>query len=212
MMRRSLGLVVLCLLALAAPGEARERSRWDFTVYLGEKEIGRHSFEVMRVDDVTRVRSEARFRYNFLFIPAYRYDHRVDERWSGDCLLDLDASTVTNGDRIRVSGEREGDRFAVVRNEEAASLPGCVMSFAYWNPDFLGETKLLNPQTGEYVPVQVEAVGEDRLEVRGKTVEARRYRLKAYDLDLTLWYSRDDEWLGLESVARNGRIVRYELT
>ena len=56
------------------------------------------------------MRSEARFRYRFLLIPAYRYDHSAAERWSGDCLLGLDADTVTNGDRVRVSGEREGDR------------------------------------------------------------------------------------------------------
>ena len=214
MNRTITGFVVLCLFALtfAAPGEARERSRWDFTVYLDQKKIGRHSFEVTNSGGITQVRSEARFRYNFLLIPAYRYDHSAAERWSGDCLLGLDANTVTNGDRIRVSGERNGDRFTVVSNEESAYLPECVMSFAYWNPDVLEQQQLLNPQTGEYVPVQIEAVGTDRLEVNGKLVDARRYRLRAYDLDLTLWYSNDDEWLGLESVARNGRTVRYELS
>ena len=215
MMRRNmLGIVLLCLLALTlvSPVEARENSRWDFTVYLDKKKIGRHSFEVTNDAGITQVRSNAKFRYNFLLIPAYRYDHNVAERWSGDCLLGLDANTVTNGDRIRVSGERNGDRFTVVSNEEAAELPECVMSFAYWNPDVLKQQQLLNPQTGEYVPVQIEAVGEDRLEVRGELVSARRYRLRAYDLDLTLWYSEDDEWLGLQSVARNGRVVRYELS
>jgi hypothetical protein len=214
MKRNVLAAAVLCLLALAlvSPAEARERSRWDFTVYLDKKKIGRHSFEVTDTAGITQVRSEARFRYNFLLIPAYRYDHSVAERWNGDCLLGLDADTVTNGDRMRVSGERNGDRFTVVSNEKPANLPECVMSFAYWNPDVLKQQQLLNPQTGEYVPVRIEAVGEDQLEVRGELVSARRYRLRAYDLDLTLWYSDDDEWLGLQSVARNGRVVRYELS
>jgi hypothetical protein len=29
---------------------------------------------------------------------------------------------------------------------------------------------------------------------------------------LTLWYSPDDEWLALESVAEGGHIIRYELS
>lgn len=214
MKRTAIAAAMLWVLALtvAVPVEARERSRWDFTVYLDQKKIGRHSFEVTNSGGVTEVRSEAKFRYTFLLIPAYRYDHNVAERWSGDCLLGLDANTVTNGDRVRVSGERNGDRFTVVSNERPAYLPECVMSFAYWNPDVLNQQQLLNPQTGEYVPVQIEAAGEDRLEVRGEPVRARRYRLRAYDLDLTLWYSDNGEWLGLQSIARNGRLVRYELS
>ena len=211
---KSLGLVMLGLLALmfAVPGETREKSRWDFTVYLDQKKIGSHSFEVSNVAGVTEVLSEARFKYTILLIPAYRYEHTAAERWSNNCLVGLDARTNANGDRIQVSGERTGGSFTVVTDEEPAYLPECVMSFAYWNPDFLQQPRLLNPQTGEYISVQVQEVGTDVLQIRGEAVSARRYRLTAYEVDLTLWYSDDNEWLGLESVAEGGRIIRYELS
>ena len=214
MKRKSLGLVMLCLFALtfAAPGEAREKSRWDFTVYLDKKKIGQHSFEVTNTAGVTEVISEANFKYTILLIPAYRYEHTAAERWSNNCLVGLDAQTNANGDQIQVSGERTGGSFTVVTGEEPAYLPECVMSFAYWNPDFLQQPRLLNPQTGEYVAVQVEEAGTDLLQIRGEQVSARRYRLTAYEVDLTLWYSEDNEWLGLESVAKGGRIIRYELS
>jgi hypothetical protein len=215
MMHRKLsGLIMLCLFALtfAVPGETRERSRWDFTVYLDQKEIGRHSFEVRNEAGVTEVISEANFKYTILLIPAYRYQHTAAERWSDNCLVGLDASTNANGDRIQVSGERTGGSFTVVTDERPSYLPECVMSFAYWNPDFLEQPRLLNPQTGEYVAVEVQEAGTDLLEVRGETITARRFRLTAYEVDLTLWYSDDNEWLGLESVAEGGRIIRYELS
>lgn len=214
MRRRSIGLVVLCLFVLTfvSPGEARERSRWDFTVYLDQKKIGSHSFEVTNASGVTRVRSEAKFKYSILLIPAYRYEHSAAERWSNNCLIGLDASTNANGERIRVSGERRDGRFTIVSDDGPADLPGCVMSFAYWNPDFLEQTRLLNPQTGDFVTVRVEEAGIDELEIRGELVRARRFHLQADKLDLTLWYSDDDEWLGLESVAKGGRILRYELS
>jgi hypothetical protein len=214
MKHKSLGLIVLCLSALmfTPPGEAREQSRWDFTVYLDKKKIGSHTFEVNNVSGVTEVLSEANFKYTILLIPAYRYQHTAAERWSNNCLVGLDARTNANGDQIEVSGERTGGSFTVLTDEQPAYLPECVMSFAYWNPDFLDQPQLLNPQTGEYVTVSVEEAGTDVLQIRGEPVSARRYRLTAYEVDLTLWYSEDDEWLGLESVAEGGRIIRYELS
>ncbi len=214
MKRKSLGLVMLGLFALTftAPSESREKSRWEFNVYLDQKRIGSHSFEVTSVSGVTEVVSEARFKYTILLIPAYRYEHTAAERWSNNCLVGLDANTNANGDRIQVSGERTGGSFTVLTDEQPAYLPECVMSFAYWNPEFLDQPRLLNPQTGEYVAVQVQEAGSDVLQIRGESVSARRYRLTAYEVDLTLWYSEDDEWLGLESVAEGGRIIRYELS
>lgn len=214
MMRRATGLMMLVLfaLALAAPAEANTGQRWDFTVYLNDKEIGSHLFEVVNDDGMTRVQSEANFKVTILRIPAYRYEHTNTEQWSGNCLVRFDAETNDNGEQIRVYGERADDAFTVRRGPSPVELPECVMTFAYWNPDFLEQPRLLNPQTGEYVDVDVEEVGEELLEIRGEPVAATRFRVTAYDIDLTLWYSSDDRWLRLESVAEGGRIIRYELT
>ena len=71
---------------------------------------------------------------------------------------------------------------------------------------------LLNPQTGEYVDVKVENTGNELLEVQGRSVLATRFKLTARNVDLSLWYSPDREWLALESVAKGGNIIRYELS
>lgn len=211
---KAIGLLVTTLLALtlAVPVAATDTQRWDFNVYLNDKKIGTHLFEVTDTGDLTRVQSEASFKYTILLIPAYRYEHTNTEQWSGNCLKRIEAKTNANGDRIRVTGERVEDAFTVKAGETPAELPECVMTFAYWNPEFLEQPRLLNPQTGEYVDVEVEEIGEDVLDVRGEPVTATRFRLTAYDVDLTLWYSNDDKWLRLESVAEGGRIIRYELT
>ena len=218
MRRKSIGLVMvfMFMLAYASPGVAREgtpdNSRWDFTVYLNDKKVGKHTFEVVDDDGQTYVKSEARFKYTILLIPAYRYEHINDERWTENCLQGFEASTNANGDRIMVSGHRNGSAFFVDNGANRTELPDCVMTFAYWNPDFLQQPSLLNPQTGEYVDVSVEDVGTEMLEVRGEPVPARRFRLTAYEVDVTLWYSPDNEWLALESIAQGGHIIRYELS
>jgi hypothetical protein len=212
--RKTLGLVMIALfaLSLSAPGAAEESDSWDFTVYLNDKKIGKHRFEVSDAGGVTRVQSEANFKYTILLIPAFRYEHRNAEQWAGNCLVRFEAQTNSNGDRIQVSGERTASAFTVQSGDAPVELPECIMSFAYWNPDFLEQPRLLNPQTGEYVDVSVEEVGDEVVQVRGQDVEATRFRLTAYDVDLTLWYSKNDEWLALESVAKGKHIIRYELS
>ncbi len=85
------------------------------------------------------------------------------------------------------------------------------MTFAYWNPGFLEQPRLLNPQTGEYVEVEVEELGTDVVEIGGRDFLARSVRITAPKVDIKLWYSEDAGWLALESTAKGGRIIRYEL-
>ena len=213
-----LGFFVISLLgfALAMPTSAANRAsevnEWNFDVYLNNKKVGKHLFRVSESGPLKQVQSEARFKYTVLLIPAYRYEHIAAERWSGQCLVAIDARTNANGNRIQVSGEKTRSGFRIEREADPVELPECVMTFAYWNPDFLEQSRLLNPQTGEYVDVTVEEVGEEMLEVRGDKIPATRFRLTANEIDMTLWYSPDDEWLALESVAKGGHIIRYELS
>ncbi|MDZ7643407.1 MAG: DUF6134 family protein [Woeseiaceae bacterium] len=114
--------------------------------------------------------SEAEFNVSFLFFNAYSYRHENTERWSGDCLQQIHARTVTNGKLQKVVGEQTGDGFVIREEDETRELPRCVMTFAYWNPDFLAESRLLNPQTGEFLDVDVKALPEEELEVRGEKI------------------------------------------
>ncbi len=216
-MKRTLSLLLIFILlspvvasvALAQAGPGAVAS-WDFDVYLNDKRVGTHQFKVVETNGIRHVQSEANFTYKILFISAYRYEHSAAERWTDNCLLEFDASTNANGERIQVSGEQSGSGFVVEKDGAPVQLPECVMTFAYWNPEFLEQPRLLNPQTGEYIDVSVERLGDETLEIRGQPVAATRFNLKAYEVDLTLWYSPDDEWLGLESVAKGGHIIRYE--
>jgi len=218
MKRKYLGLLVMGLFGAAffAPASAADRAydvtQWDFDVYLNDKKVGKHLFKVSESGAIRQVQSEAKFKYTILLIPAYRYEHSAAERWSDQCLLEIESKTNANGDRVEISGEKTGSGFRLESERKPVDLPECVMTFAYWNPRFLDQSQLLNPQTGEFIDVTVEEVGEEMLEVRGEPTAATRFRLTANEIDMTLWYSPDDEWLALESVAKGGHIIRYELS
>jgi hypothetical protein len=183
-----------------------------FDVFLDGKKIGYHRFEIDGPRSNAAVRSEASFDVKFLFVTAFSYRHTATESWSNGCLDEIEARTDSNGKKLNVSGERTDDGFVIDTGDVEAELPSCIMTFAYWNPGFLEQPHLLNPQTGEYLEVEVQELGRDTVRLEGREVPARSVRLTARQMDITLWYSENAEWLALESVAKGGRIIRYELS
>ena len=210
---RPLVATLLFMLSSAAAAADEPASRTlMFDVFLDGEKIGYHRFDIDGPESNAAVRSEASFDVKFLFVTAFSYRHTATESWSNGCLDEIEARTDSNGKMLNVFGERTGEGFVIDTGEREAELPECVMSFAYWNPGFLEQPRLLNPQTGEYLEVEVQDLGQDTVKLSGREVPARSVRLTARQLDITLWYSENAEWLALESVAKGGRIIRYELS
>jgi hypothetical protein len=181
-----------------------------FKVYLDQSPIGEHSFELTTGGPEKRVVSRARFDVSVLIFKAYRYRHESEEQWRDGCLERIQATTDDNGKSFRVRGQRVADTLTLEVNGKPDQLPACISTFAYWEPDFLKRPRLLNPQTGKLVDVRLEPQGRERRIYRGREIDCERYRLKAEDLDIRLWYTVDGDWIALESDTGKGRMLRYE--
>jgi len=206
-------ILLLCLLSIlnAAYASSATDKSWNFKVYLDDDEIGFHNFSITNKADHQEIYSNARFNVKFMFINVYSYKHDNVERWNGRCLDSINAITDDNGDLYNVSGKADNGVFLVNSSENKNIYPSCIKTFAYWDPEFLEETMLLNSQTGEMVEVDSEFIGKENLIHKGEEVTAIHYRLNGEDLRIDLWYSLDDEWLALESLTEGGRIVRYTM-
>lgn len=156
---------------------------WVFQVFLDDAAIGTHRFVLSERGVERELVSEARFDVKFLFFDAYRYRHDATERWRGDCLASIEASTDDDRQKLAVSRK---------------SLAGCVMSFAYWNPAILKRSELLNAQTGQLEKVVVTDLG------------AGHYRITGSKHPIDLWYAPNGQWIALESDL-GGRRLRYRL-
>ena len=200
----------LAFLTLSVSVEANTQE-WRFQVYLDNKKIGRHDFILQEVDSQKILRSEANFEYRLLFVKLYGYEHQNTETWAGDCLSKIESTTNANGEPFQVRGSLQGDRFVLKGTAGQTDLPACSMSFAYWNPAFLQQKRLINTQNGEVLEVEVSKPERVQLEVRGVLKPALRYQLAAGEMQIELWYSESNEWLALETEARGGRRLRYEL-
>ena len=191
---------------------AREGEELLFRVLLNNKEIGFHSFKVEVKAERQTVDINADFDVTFFAIPVYSYDHNSREIWSNGCLEKIASFTEDNGNEYAVDGELNGDSFMVTtRNDQLQLENSCVMTFAYWNKDFLRQARLLNAHTGEYLPVEINFKGIEQLQLGTEKVPARRYNLRNEEqgVDITVWYdASSSKWLSLESRV-NGRVIRY---
>ncbi|MFC4307849.1 DUF6134 family protein [Steroidobacter flavus] len=203
------GLVAALLAAGAMPASANQT--WDFRVFLDQKEIGTHRFDLVERDGGRELTSEARMAVKLLFVTAYTYDHHDVEHWNGDCVTKLSSTTDDNGEKHRVDVQRRDGETVVQTLEGTQRLSECVLTFAYWNPAMLQQTELLNSQDGEWVKVKITDAGVDAIDVRGVKTPARRYELRSEKLSIDLWYSEKQEWLALESRTKRGQKLIYKL-
>jgi hypothetical protein len=203
-------LLVVAPTATSSPTAPAADGEWNFRVLLDGKEVGWHRYVVRGDGASTEVESRAQFDVRFLLLNAYSYRHTARERWRGACLDELESRTETNGRVEEVAAVAYDDAVVVDGPSGDARLPGCVMSFAYWDPRILRATRLLNSQTGELLPVSVAQRGTERVSVAGRTVAATRHRLSAPNLQIDLWYA-DGRWVALEAPTPGGRTLRYEL-
>ena len=203
-------LLIVAPTATSSPTAPAADGEWNFRVLLDGKEVGWHRYVVRGDGASTEVESRAQFDVRFLMLNAYSYRHTARERWRGACLDELESRTETNGRVEEVAAVAYDDAVVVDGPSGDARLPGCVMSFAYWDPRILRATRLLNSQTGELLPVSVAGRGTERVNVAGRNVAATRHRLSAPNLQIDLWYA-DGRWVALEAPTPGGRTLRYEL-
>jgi len=208
-MKASYLIFFLIFSVMANTTVASQTKRYEFKVFLDDMEIGHHHFKVSSNNEQTYINSDARFDVKFLFITAYTYLHSNSETWRNDCLQTINSSTDDNGDEQFVRGEYKQSAFLVKTPDGNKQLDGCVRSFAYWEPELLSSKKLLNVQTGEHVDVDIQSLGVSTITVRGIAVEANHYRLNNEKFSIDLWYSRNKEWLALESTTESGARLRY---
>ena len=209
--------LVSAALAVAIPGlgiaTASAQDNLMFEVSLDDKPIGTHRFRIAESGAMRVVETEASFDVKILSIPVYRYRHRNTETWQNGCLKQIDSETDANGERYAVDLSKTATGYKIVTpGETETHAVDCMMSFAYWDQRFLQQKRLLNTQTGELIPVQVQALGESKREIGSQSLSVQGFRILAepQNIDIKVFYhSADGRWVALESVLESGRKLLY---
>lgn len=219
MMQHSRVLTLLALLLAAVPARAQPSEivrSWNFAVSLDGDLIGTHRFDLRQAGPSLAMRGHADFAVKFLGLTLYRYRHEVTSRWQDACLDNLSAQTDDDGEKTSVSATASATATRVIRRRDGSgeselTVSGCMMDFAYWNPNLLTQTRLLNPQTGEIEAVQIIAGRTGAVQVQGAAVSARSWRILGAAQPIEVWYSAQGAWIGLDATVKGSRTLSYRL-
>ena len=200
------------MLALTLFSSSLMAQQWAFDVYLDKSKIGKHTFTYTN----NLLTSRAKFNVKVLFINAYQYDHTSKERWQDDCLEGIEVNTTEDKVTTKVNGKKTSVGFEVSNGKSNQTLPACTMTFAYWNPKILSQSKLLNPQNAEYLDTHFEKLANESIMVKGKPTDTTHYKLTGSlegktKLNIELWYNQNNEWVALKSTTPEGYNIIYKL-
>ncbi len=129
-----------------------------------------------------------------LGIRVYRYQHHGEEHWHDGQMVRLVTTTDDDGTPRHVDATRDPQTGAWHGVAGPQPGPGPLLSTSFWNSQTVTQTRLLDRETGEIIPVQVgPAVGET-IQLGSRPVSANRYDL-AGPVKGSVWYDANGCWV-----------------
>ena len=125
---------VLSLLLLAAmPAAGATETTYEYKIeHPRYGDIGTYANVVRAVGDVYEIETELHVAVKVLGIVMHREDAKRTERWQGDRLVSFEGVTITNGDRLEISGQAQGDHFVVTTPAGKITAPASVHPSNPW--------------------------------------------------------------------------------
>jgi hypothetical protein len=175
--RRSVTLGLLCTPLLSTYAHARSARRTFSVVWKGDP-IGTQSLSVTRSGSALDVAVDIDIAVKVLGVTAYSYKMQNRERWEGDTLISMSASTRDGGKKSFAKANRKSGKLMVNGSGFSGEVPGDAVTTTYWSPAFLKRGDWISSQTGKLLKVKSSAAGKETLKLKGGAINASRYRVR----------------------------------
>jgi hypothetical protein len=165
----------LSIIAGATPALAGQQVYIYSVVHPIYGKIGTLTDKVDRSPEGTRIDSSLRIVVTVLGIVVYRQETDTTEIMRGNRLVSLQSVTESDGRRLEVHGEAQGDRFVV--NAPAGSFTGPATT-APSDPWVLGRTgdeAMVFTDTGRIIDVDISGGDYETVSVNGVSLSARHF-------------------------------------
>jgi hypothetical protein len=191
----SLSVALLGLLAAAIPVRAQEQAYSFSVVHSVYGTIGTFTESIARSGDTTRIDTHVRIAVKILGIVAHRKDSDRSEIFHGDRLVSLQSATTTNGIRLDVRGEAQGQHFVVTSSLGVVEAPASVAPSDPWVLRDRGVGMVVSLETGRIIPTRVTGGEPAMVSVQGVTVTTRHFMARGegqQEMQQEIWLNDHD--------------------
>ena len=183
-----------------------------FDVFRKGSHIGAHAIRFDQVDGILKVTSRLDLAVKVAFITAYRYEQIGQDEWEEDVLVRTRIQTNDDGkDTLVLAEARDGQLAVEGPTGNYATQLGAMTDLSFWNEAITRGQPVIDSQTAELIKIQVEPGTRERIVVRGRDVESRRFAMVATKgRSGTVWYDESGNLLKATVITR-GETLNYEL-
>ncbi len=190
-------------LAAGASGENAATTH-HYEILRNGSPVGTHRVDLKRQPRYTEVRAQTRIDIRLLGLSLYRFLYTAEELWDEQGLLRLTVSLDDDGKQSRLDGERSDGVFRwTVDGGETRRQPLPVFPTNHWNSGILAQRQVLNTLTGKLNIVDISPADPEP-----GFDGARTFRYRG-ELQLTSWYDRRGNWLGMRFEGEDGATIEY---
>lgn len=172
-------------------------------------DIGSHKLTFYCNGDDLIVETDVRVDVKVLFVTVYKRRARYREIWRENQLVSYDAWTDEAGDEYVTKVRLENNQMIIDGVKSGLSVPIDTVSSHPWNANVVDRDLLFGMKDGRLLKVNVEATGEELIDIGDKTIMAQKYVVSG-DIERELWYDQHGRWLRwrLESRGKTVDISR----
>ena len=207
------GMATACATRRAlAMGAVPEDGRLAFRVMRKDSAIGTHVLTFAHVDNGIDIHIAVDIAVGLGPLVLFRYTLRGIEQWRDGVVTHVEATTDDDGTDDHMRADRDARGLWVEGSKAPRYLaPANALPATHWNMAEL-DGPWINPQDGRLFHPTVRRAGVDQVPLAdGRLAQATGFKLSG-DVHMELWYSAARQWSALLFTAKDGSLVRYELT
>ena len=177
----------------------------NYLVFVDSARSGTYNVEFVPRDGGFTATSAMSVRVEVAFITAYRYQQDGQEDWKDGKLVGCEYVTNDDGKPFLVNAKRDGEKLVVTGPHGKNMAPGTVFPSGFWNHDILGASELIDPQTGELVPLHIRRLSAETAQIAKQSIHGLGYAFDTF-LKGMIWYDAHGQLLATSFTQQGHKI------
>jgi Domain of unknown function (DUF6134) len=198
---------VVLLALLVWPARADDAGGYTFTVLKDGDPVGHHRFVFDRDGDRIEIREATEIEIKLAMIPIYTFEHQARELWQDGRVIQVDATTNDNGEKLDISVRPDGQGYVRTVNGRVDRFDASKRILAVWNKDTLKHHDFFSVVEDQTLKVSFQQIGPEKLTLHGQVLEVDHYRMVG-DEERDLWFDSAGQIVKVE-FQRHGADITY---